>query len=143
MPTRILVAGGPAALPGLLAAEPDLELAGLAASLDQLARVADQLRPDVILLDVRLPGVAGMAGAAALSRAWPRARLLLLAERDEAEPVCAAIAAGASGCVVSREPHTILAAVRSAARGYLCIPPRTLRALVARLLARERSARYG
>jgi DNA-binding NarL/FixJ family response regulator len=102
----------------LLALEPGLAVVGTAADGAQAVAVAEQVRPDVVLMDVRMPAVDGVAAARALRDRLPRARVLMLTTFDDEEYVLASLRAGAAGYLLKDLPAAELAqAVRLAHAG--------------------------
>ncbi len=121
---RVLVADDQplarAGLAALLAAEPDLEIVGVAADGDEALRMALELRPDVACLDVRMPGLTGIEVTRALSAAegGDTIPVLILTTFDVDEYVFGALEAGAAGFLLKdAEPDEIVAAVRRVAAG--------------------------
>lgn len=121
---RVLVADDQplarAGLAALLAAEPDLEIVGVAADGDEALRLALELRPDVACLDVRMPGLTGIEVTRALSSAEgdDAIPVLILTTFDVDEYVFGALEAGAAGFLLKdAEPDEIVRAVRRVAAG--------------------------
>ena len=151
---RVLVADDHAILRSglrmLIRAERDLELVGEAPDLDETIRLAQSLAPDVITLDLSMPGSTGLASVEMLREAVPAARIVVLTMHDDAAYVRSAIALGASGYLAkSAADSTLIGAIRSVARGGLFIdvidaarlkaPPDAARAsTLSTLSARER-----
>ena len=93
----------PAIIRGVAAAlmqEQDLEVVGSAPSAAHLLTAVERLRPDVVLLDLELPGVSGIEAIGELLRNSPDTRVLAFTGHSAAEYVCGAVRAGASGCVL-------------------------------------------
>jgi DNA-binding NarL/FixJ family response regulator len=115
----------------LLEAEPDMSVAGEAGDGDQALAQARRLDPDVILMDVRMPGMNGIEATTRLVQAGSRARVLMLTTFNLDEYVYHALKAGASGFLLkdaSRERLT--SAVRAAAAGETLLAPAITRRLI-------------
>jgi DNA-binding NarL/FixJ family response regulator len=115
----------------LLEAEPDLAVAGEAGDGGQALAQARLLDPDVILMDVRMPGLNGIEATARLVRAGCRARILMLTTFDLDEYVYHALKAGASGFLLKDASREQLAgAVRAVAAGEALLAPAITRRLI-------------
>jgi DNA-binding NarL/FixJ family response regulator len=115
----------------LLEAEPDLAVAGEAADGSQALAQARLLDPDVILMDVRMPGMNGIEATTRLVQAGSRARVLMLTTFNLDEYVYHALKAGASGFLLkdaSRERLT--GAVRAVSAGETLLAPAITRRLI-------------
>ena len=125
-----------AGLSGMLAAEPDLEVVGEAADGAEACALAAELRPDVVLMDLRMPVMDGATATARLTRELPGIRVLVLTTYDTDADIVRAVEAGASGYLLKDTPRLELAAaVRAAARGETVLAP----AAAATLLNRVRT----
>ena len=115
----LLVDDQPCARLGLrmwLGLEPDLTVVGEAANGAEALRLARELRPDVILMDVSMPNVDGIAATAALHPSTGRSAVVVLSLRDDVETRARALAAGAFAFVGKHESvDALLAAIRQAA----------------------------
>lgn len=114
-----------------------LDLVGETASaLDAIEMVVD-LRPDVVLMDLRLPGMSGVEAIAQLGLLAPASRVLVLT-RSEQNRVVEAIVAGASGYILkSAPPQTIIAAVRATAAGECVLSSQIAGKLLERIRDRD------
>jgi DNA-binding NarL/FixJ family response regulator len=123
-------------LRGMLDGQPDLEVVGEAGDgREALAQVARHL-PDVVLVDLRMPVLDGVATIAELARAHPGVRALVLTTYDADHDIVRALEAGAVGCLLKDVPREeLFRAVRAAARGEPVLAP----AVTARLLGRMRA----
>jgi DNA-binding NarL/FixJ family response regulator len=122
---------------GLLRAQPDIEVVGEAGDGLEAAVLAQGLLPDVVLLDINMPGADGIEAARMITGALPECRVVMLTVRDEDERIFEAIRAGASGYLLKTIRSQQLAEmVRAAARGEAALSP----AIAARVLAAFRGA---
>jgi DNA-binding NarL/FixJ family response regulator len=115
----------------LLDAQPDISVAGEAA--DGAAAVAEsaRLRPDVVLMDVRMPGTDGIEATGRLCRGPDAPRVLILTTYDKDEYVFDALAAGASGFLLKdARPEDLVAGVRIVAAGDALLAPSVTRRLI-------------
>jgi DNA-binding NarL/FixJ family response regulator len=115
----------------VLSAEPDVEVVGEAADGAAAETLARQLRPDLVLMDVRMPGVDGLEGARRVLAAVPTTRVVMLTTFDEDAYVEAALRAGVSGFLLKvAPPERLIDAVRTVAGGGgLLDPAVTLRVI--------------
>jgi DNA-binding NarL/FixJ family response regulator len=118
-------------LAAILGVDPDLEVVGECRDGPAAVRRAPALAPDVVLMDVEMPGGDGVTATAALLRAVPSARVLVLTTFDLDEYVLAALRAGASGFLLkTTPPATIVSAIKACARGEMTLGPTVVRRLV-------------
>lgn len=109
----------------------DMQLVGEAENAARALELAGQTRPDVILLDIRMPGTNGIEAARALGRQNPEAKLLMLSSFDDDEYVAQALQAGVQGYVLkSASDETLASAVRAAYRGERVLSPPVMERLV-------------
>ncbi len=122
-----------AGLRAILAAEPDLDVVGEAADGAEVVPAAVRLRPDVVLMDVRMPAVDGIqATRLLLQRMAEPPRVLVVTTFENDEYVYEALRAGASGFLLKRSrPQHIVDAVRVVARGDSLLFPAAVRRLAA------------
>ncbi len=120
----------------LISSEDDLEVVGEAADgLDGVA-VATRLKPDVVLMDVRMPRLSGLAAAERVIAAVPVARVLMLTTFDEDEVVDAALRHGVAGFLLkSSPPEDLVDAIRHARAGQGSLDPAVVPGVIARLAA--------
>ena len=136
--TRVLIADDDqlmrAGLVELLAADPDIRVIGQAATGRQAIEQTRQLAPDVVLMDVRMPDLDGIAATAALAQAAPTARVLILTTFEQDDYVFGALRAGASGFLLKRaRPEELLAAVHTVAAGEALLSPSVTRRVIDRM----------
>jgi DNA-binding NarL/FixJ family response regulator len=116
----------------LLAAQPGISVAGLAADGAEAVRLARQVRPDVVLMDVRMPVLDGLAAARQLLAGDGGPKVLMLTTFDLDEYVYEALRAGASGFLLKDAPTAELVhAVRVVAAGDALLAPSVTRRLIA------------
>jgi len=102
----------------LIGAQPDLEVVGEAGDLAQALGLARSLHPDVVTLDLTMPGGSGLAAIEALRAAAPGVRILVLTMHEDPALVRSALAAGASGYLAkSAADSALIAAIRAVERG--------------------------
>jgi len=106
----------------LLASVPDVEIVGEAGNGEKAIAIALDTRPDIILMDIRMPGVDGIAATMAIRKAWPDARILVITTFDDDRLIQEAIGAGATGYVLKGTPlDDLVAILRLATKGYISI----------------------
>jgi DNA-binding NarL/FixJ family response regulator len=111
-----------------------VDVVGEAPDGEAAVRLVQEASPDVVLLDLRMPGVSGLEALRMLTERGGSTRVLVLSVSAEESDVTAAIAAGASGYVLKDEPvEEVIAGIRSAAAGGARISPGTASALLGRV----------
>jgi DNA-binding NarL/FixJ family response regulator len=119
-----------AGLEQLLAAEPDIEVVGKAANGREAIELARELRPDVVLMDLQMPELDGVAATREIV-GEELADVLVLTSYSDAERIVGALDAGALGYLLKdAEPDEVLRGVRAVARGESPINPRAARELL-------------
>jgi DNA-binding NarL/FixJ family response regulator len=120
-----------AGLRGIIDAAADLTVVGEAADGSEALAVVRAAQPDVVLMDLSMPGVDGIEGTARLRDAGESARVVVLTSFVEHDRVTAALAAGAVGYLLKdSDPRDVLEAIRSAAAGHAPLDARVARALL-------------
>lgn len=115
----------------VLEAEDGIEVVGEADDGGEAVARTAELRPDVVLMDVRMPGMDGIAATGEITRAHPEVKVLVLTTFDLDEYAFGAIRAGASGFLLKdAQRHELVAAVRAVHRGDAALAPRATRALL-------------
>src|SRR5262249_1048711 len=136
--TRVLIADDDdlmrAGLVELLSNDPTIEIIGEASTGREAVERTRRLAPDVVLIDVRLPALDGIAATRELFRADPRTKILILTIFEEDDYVFGALRAGASGFLVKRtRPEELIAAVHTIARGDSLLSPSVTRRVIDRM----------
>jgi DNA-binding NarL/FixJ family response regulator len=142
-PVRVLIVDDQALVRGgfsmILEAQPDIDVVGEAADGAEAVRAARELAPDVVLMDVRMPVMDGIAATAAICAQTP-ARVLVLTTFDLDEYVYDALRAGASGFLLKdMRRDELVSAVRVVAAGEALLAPTVTRRLIADVVSRGRA----
>jgi two-component system NarL family response regulator len=137
---RVLVADDHAlfrrALGAVFADEEDVELIGEANDGEEAIRMAAELMPDVVLMDVRMPKVSGIDAARQIMAELPAIKIVMLTVSDEEEDVFEAIKAGASGYLLKEvDPTEIAGAIRQIHEGHSLLSPAIASKLVSEFAA--------
>jgi DNA-binding NarL/FixJ family response regulator len=128
----------------LLDAQDDIEVVGEASDGDEAVRLVRRLGPDVVLMDIRMPGTDGLAATRTIAadQRLSDARIVILTTFELDEYVFEAIRSGASGFLVKdTEPVELLRAVRAVASGDALLSPSVTRRLIGEFATRTREAR--
>jgi DNA-binding NarL/FixJ family response regulator len=125
-----------AGLEGMLASQPDFETVGQAADGEEALRLAVALRPDVVLMDLRMPRMDGVEAITRIKEQQPEIHILVLTTYDTDADILRAVEAGATGYLLKDTPREeLFRAVRAAARGEAALAP----SVAARLMERMRA----
>jgi DNA-binding NarL/FixJ family response regulator len=115
----------------VLSSAPDIELVGEAETGSFAVDLTAALHPDVVLMDVRMPGMDGIEATRRIVSGTPHSRVLILTTFDLDEYAFAGLNAGASGFLLKdAEPPELIGAIRTVARGDAVIAPRVTRLLL-------------
>ena len=122
----------------ILSTEPDLEVVAEAADGELALTMAELHQPDVVMLDIRMPGLDGIEVARRLAASGSPARVVVLTTFDNDEYVYGALRAGASGFLLKDAPATqLVSAIRAAAAGDAVLAPSVTRRVVDELGRRQ------
>jgi DNA-binding NarL/FixJ family response regulator len=136
--TRVLIADDDdlvrAGLVELLSNDPTIEIVGQAATGREAVERARRLAPEVVLMDIRMPDLDGIAATRELTRVAPAVRVLILTTFEQDEYVFGAMRAGASGFLLKRtRPEELIAAVHMIAAGDALLSPSVTRRVIDRM----------
>ncbi len=122
----------------MLARESDLTVVGEANDGAEAVRLAETLRPDVVVMDVRMPGMNGIEATRQIRNRWPSVQVLVLTAHDDDEYVFALLEAGANGYLLKTAPVAdLVRAIRTVAAGESAMAPSIVRKLVNRVSGRK------
>ncbi len=135
MTVRVLLADDQALLREgfamILGAEADIQIVGSASDGNEAVRLASALSPDVVLMDVRMPGAGGIDATRRIVAAQPSVRIIILTTFDLDEYAFEGLRAGASGFLLKNaRPEELISGVRSVAAGEAVLAPTTTRRLL-------------
>jgi DNA-binding NarL/FixJ family response regulator len=119
----------------------DFDPVGVAFDADEAERLAGEGPPDVVLMDIRLPGVDGVEATRRIRAISPSTKVVMLTASDEQADLYKALRAGASGYLLKEsDVDEIITAIRSVMRGHLVIPAHLVRDIVIDLEAQDPKA---
>lgn len=122
----------------ILSMEDDLEVAGEAANGETAVRLAGELQPDVILMDLRMPGMGGLEAIEQILTRWPEMAIVILTTYNEDELMLRGLQAGARGFLLKDTGRqTLFHTIRAAARGETLLQPE----IIARVMAHTDQAK--
>ncbi len=129
-------------LRGMLAAEPGIRVVAEAASGDEAVALAIRHQPDVVLMDLRMPGGDGVQATAGILAALPGTRVIVLTTYESNADIVRAVEAGAAGYLLKDTPiPDLVTAIRAAARGETVLGP-TVAGRSSRICGGPPSSRY-
>ncbi len=129
-------------LAGILNGQSDLEVVGEAADGVEAMAMARKLQPDLVLMDIRMPGVDGLEATSQITRELPQTRVVILTVREDEEKLFEAIKRGAHGYLLKRSSaDEILDLLRGVMHGEAALPPVLAADLLEEFRRLSRSAR--
>ena len=124
----------------LLQAEPDIEVVGEAGDGQEAIAQTEALQPDVVLMDLAMPGISGLEATREIRRRWPQVQVLALTMHRSDDYFFRMLEAGASGYVLKgADPGDLITAVRAVHQGEVFLYPSMAKRLVADYLERVRA----
>jgi DNA-binding NarL/FixJ family response regulator len=137
-PTRVLIADDHPVvrdgLIGMFAADPDFVVVGEASDGSEALRLAEAAKPDVILMDLRMPSGDGVSAITRIRADRPAARIIVLTTYDTDADILPAVEAGATGYLLKDTPRAdLVRAIRAAARGETVLAPTVAGRLMTRM----------
>jgi two-component system response regulator DevR len=125
----------------LLNDQPNLQVVGEASTAGEAVKAVEKLDPDVVLMDIRLPGEGGIEAARQVTKRFPRTKVIMLTSFADDELIMRAINAGAVGYVLKQVGNEeLLRAIDAAARGEALLDPAVTARLLSRVRENERKA---
>ncbi|MDQ1644961.1 MAG: hypothetical protein QOJ50_1145 [Cryptosporangiaceae bacterium] len=113
-----------AGMRGMLAADPGIEVLDEAGSGEQALVLVEAHRPDVVLMDLRMPGMDGVTATASITARYPEVRVLVVTTYDRDTDILRAVEAGATGYLLKDTPlDQLTAAIHAASRGETVLAP--------------------
>ena len=125
----------------LLHREPDIEVVGEAANGEEAVELAGQLRPDIVVMDVRMPVLSGIEATRRIRSSLPAVQVLVLTAHDDDQYIFSLLQAGASGYLLKSAPiGDLIKAVRQVMAGESPLDPAIARKVVVRMTSSAASA---
>ncbi len=123
-----------AGLRGMLSAEPDFEVVGEATNGAEAVALTGELRPDIVLMDLRMPEIDGVTAISQIKEEYPETQVLVLTTYESDADILRAIETGATGYLLKDAPREeLFAAIRTAAQGKSPLAPNVATRLMQRM----------
>lgn len=133
-----------AGLRALLTAEGDMQVVGEAANGREAIEACQRLKPDVVLMDITMPGMGGLEATVHIRKRCPEARVLMLTMHDNEEYLFRSLQAGASGYVLKKAAdRELIGAIRSVSAGEAFLYPTAAKALIEDYVRRAEAGEEG
>ena len=121
--------------------QPDMEVVGEAGTTGEALKAIEKLRPQVVLMDIRLPGEGGIEATRKITSRFPDTKVVMVTSFADDELVVSAVRAGAAGYVLKQVGNEeLLRGIRAAARGEALLDPTVTSRLLSRMRDAERKA---
>lgn len=128
-------------LEALLRSQPGITVVAEASTAEEAIRAAERYRPDLVLMDIRLPGESGIAACRAITSRWPDTKVIMLTSFADDDLIFQAIQAGAAGYVLKQVGNDeLLQAIEAVRAGEALLDPLVTRKVIERVRQREREA---
>jgi len=125
----------------LLQDQPGVQVVAEAGSAEEAIRAAERHQPDLVLMDIRLPGESGITACRTITARWPQTRVIMLTSYADDELIFQALQAGAAGYVLKQVGNEeLLRAIEAVRQGEALLDPATTRRVIERVRQREREA---
>ncbi len=122
------------ALQLLLGGEDDIDVPAAASTAEEALEISGTMQPDVVLMDIDLPGIDGIEATRILRQRQPQARVVIITAYQQPDVIAAAIDAGASGYVPkTHAADELVSVIRRAAAGEMVLPSKDIGAILGRL----------
>jgi DNA-binding NarL/FixJ family response regulator len=129
-----------AGLRSVLASDESIDVVGEAADGRSAVEAATRLKPDVLLMDVRMPNLDGIAATREILAGWPEAKIVILTTFEEDDYIFGALSAGAAGFLLKRtSPEELIAGLHTVVAGDALLSPSVTRRVIERM-ARQPAA---
>jgi len=128
-------------LAALLQDQPGVSVVAEAGSAEEAIRAVERTQPDLVLMDIRLPGESGIAACQTITTRWPQTKVIMLTSYADDDLIFQALQAGAAGYVLKQVGNEeLLRAIEAVRQGEALLDPAVTRRVIERVRQREREA---